>query len=111
MLSRSAVLFFGALSLLSSATGAWALQAGGVEVGEERRVRRNLDRCQPEVGAGRQPVARPPDGRGVCELLGVVGLVEHVGVGDDVVAVGDVVLLHALRVGDHEIDLLAELLQ
>ncbi|MGC3972933.1 MAG: hypothetical protein QM771_00915 [Nitrospira sp.] len=34
MLSRSAVLFLGALSLLSSATGAWALQAGGVEVGD-----------------------------------------------------------------------------
>ncbi|ULA61123.1 MAG: conserved exported protein of unknown function [Nitrospira sp.] len=34
MLSRSAVLFIGALSLLSSATSAWALQAGGVEVGD-----------------------------------------------------------------------------
>ena len=34
MLSRSAILFLGALSLLSSATGAWALQAGGVEVGD-----------------------------------------------------------------------------
>ena len=34
MLSRSAVVLFGALSLLSSATGAWALQAGGVEVGD-----------------------------------------------------------------------------
>lgn len=34
MLSRSAVLFLGALGLLSSATGAWALQAGGVEVGD-----------------------------------------------------------------------------
>lgn len=35
----------------------------------------------------------------------------HVGVGDDIVGVGDVVLLHALRIRDHEIALLTEALQ
>lgn len=34
MLSRIAVLFLGLLGLLSSGTSAWALQAGGVEIGD-----------------------------------------------------------------------------